>query len=50
MTHDVLGFTVGTAAAGVRDGTPSRTDVALIASDRICAAAVFTTNQVIAAP
>ena len=51
MTQDVLGFTVGTAAAGVRDGTPTRTDVALIVSDRICAAAgVFTTNQVIAAP
>jgi glutamate N-acetyltransferase/amino-acid N-acetyltransferase len=51
MTGDVLGFTVGTAAAGVKDGTPTRTDVALIASDRICAAAgVFTTNQVIAAP
>jgi len=51
VTQDVLGFTVGTAAAGVRDGTPTRTDVALIVSDRICAAAgVFTTNQVIAAP
>ncbi len=51
MTGDVLGFTVGTAAAGVRDGTPTRTDVALIVSDRTCAAAgVFTTNQVIAAP
>jgi glutamate N-acetyltransferase/amino-acid N-acetyltransferase len=51
MTGDVLGFTVGVAAAGVRDGTPSRTDVALIVSDRPCAAAgVFTTNQVIAAP
>ena len=51
MTGDVLGFTAGTAAAGVKDGTPTRTDVALIASDRACAAAgVFTTNQVIAAP
>jgi glutamate N-acetyltransferase/amino-acid N-acetyltransferase len=51
VTSDVLGFTVGAAAAGVRDGTPSRTDVALIVSDRPCAAAgVFTTNQVIAAP
>jgi glutamate N-acetyltransferase/amino-acid N-acetyltransferase len=51
VTEDVLGFTVGTAAAGIRDGTPTRTDVALIVSDRICAAAgVFTTNQVIAAP
>ncbi|HEV8536063.1 MAG TPA: bifunctional glutamate N-acetyltransferase/amino-acid acetyltransferase ArgJ [Candidatus Limnocylindria bacterium] len=51
MTHDVTGFTAGAAAAGVRDGKPSRTDVALIVSDRPCAAAgVFTTNQVIAAP
>jgi glutamate N-acetyltransferase / amino-acid N-acetyltransferase len=48
---DVTGFTVGAAAAGVRDGTPSRLDVALIVSDRACTAAgVFTTNQVIAAP
>jgi glutamate N-acetyltransferase/amino-acid N-acetyltransferase len=51
MTGDVLGFTVGVASAGVKDGTPKRTDVALIVSDRTCAAAgVFTTNQVIAAP
>jgi glutamate N-acetyltransferase / amino-acid N-acetyltransferase len=51
MTYDVLGFTAGAAAAGVRDGKPSRLDVALIVSDRPCAAAgVFTTNQVIAAP
>ncbi len=51
MTGDVLGFTAGAAAAGVKDGTPKRTDVALIVSDRPCAAAgVFTTNQVIAAP
>jgi glutamate N-acetyltransferase/amino-acid N-acetyltransferase len=51
VTNDVLGFTVGTAAAGVKTGTPTRTDVALIVSDRPCAAAgVFTTNQVIAAP
>jgi glutamate N-acetyltransferase/amino-acid N-acetyltransferase len=51
VTQDVLGFTAGAAAAGVRDGTPGRTDVALIVSDRPCAAAgVFTTNQVIAAP
>jgi len=49
--HDVLGFRAGAAAAGVKDGTPSRLDVALIVSDRPCAAAgVFTTNQVIAAP
>ena len=39
MTSDVLGFTVGAAAAGVKDGTLKRTDVALIVSDRICAAA-----------
>jgi len=51
MTRDVLGFTAGVAAAGIRDGKPGRADVALIASDRPCAAAgVFTTNQVIAAP
>jgi len=51
MTSDVLGFTGGAAAAGVKDGTAKRTDVALIVSDRPCAAAgVFTTNQVIAAP
>ncbi len=51
MSYDVLGFTAGAAAAGVKDGTPSRLDVALIVSDRPCAAAgVFTTNQVIAAP
>src|SRR3989454_2518023 len=51
MTSDVLGFTVGAAAAGVKDGTLKRTDVALIVSDRPCAAVgVFTTNQVIAAP
>ena len=51
VTDDVLGFTVGVASAGVKDGTPKRTDVALIVSDRTCTAAgVFTTNQVIAAP
>ena len=51
MTSDVLGFTVGAAAAGVKSGTPTRTDVALIVSDRPCSAAgVFTTNEVIAAP
>ena len=49
--QDVGGFTAGAAAAGVRDGTARRLDVALIVSDRPCAAAgVFTTNQVIAAP
>lgn len=51
VTDDVLGFMVGVASAGVKDGTRRRTDVALIASDRTCAAAgVFTTNEVIAAP
>jgi glutamate N-acetyltransferase/amino-acid N-acetyltransferase len=51
VTNDVLGFTVGVSSAGVKDGTPRRTDVALIVSDRTCAAAgVFTTNEVIAAP
>jgi glutamate N-acetyltransferase/amino-acid N-acetyltransferase len=51
VTNDVLGFSAGVASAGVKDGTPTRTDVALIVSDRTCTAAgVFTTNQVIAAP
>jgi glutamate N-acetyltransferase / amino-acid N-acetyltransferase len=51
MTNAVIGFTAGAASAGVKDGTPRRTDVALIVSDRPCAAAgVFTTNEVIAAP
>ena len=51
MTNGVIGFTAGAASAGVKDGTPRRTDVALIVSDRTCAAAgVFTTNEVIAAP
>src|SRR5688572_1758556 len=51
MTTGVIGFTAGAGSAGVKDGTPRRTDVALIASDRTCAAAgVFTTNEVIAAP
>jgi len=51
VTSDIQGFTVGAAMAGVKDGTPRRLDVALIVSDRLCAAAgVFTTNQVIAAP
>lgn len=50
-TGDLLGYSVGAAAAGVRDGQPSRLDVALIVSDRPCVAGgVFTTNQVIAAP
>ena len=51
MTSGVIGFTAGAASAGVKDGTPRRSDVALIVSDRECAAAgVFTTNEVIAAP
>jgi glutamate N-acetyltransferase/amino-acid N-acetyltransferase len=51
MTTGVIGFTAGAASAGVKDGTPRRTDVALIVSDQTCAAAgVFTTNEVIAAP
>ena len=51
MTTGVIGFTAGAASAGVKDGAPRRTDVALIVSDRACAAAgVFTTNEVIAAP
>ncbi|TMF60724.1 MAG: bifunctional ornithine acetyltransferase/N-acetylglutamate synthase [Chloroflexi bacterium] len=50
-TGDLVGYSVGAAAAGVRDGKPSRLDVALIVSELPCAAAgVFTTNQVIAAP
>src|SRR5438034_7631417 len=48
---DLLGYSVGAAAAGVRDGKPTRLDVALIVSDRPCVAGgAFTTNQVIAAP
>src|SRR2546426_914665 len=45
------GFRAGAAKAGVKHGRPERLDVALIASERPCvSAAVFTTNQVIAAP
>lgn len=45
------GFTAGAASAGVKHGRPERLDVALVASDRPCAAAgVLTRNQVIAAP
>jgi len=45
------GFSAGAVAAGVKHPGTDRLDVALIASDRPCAAAgVFTTNQVIAAP
>jgi glutamate N-acetyltransferase/amino-acid N-acetyltransferase len=51
MSNDVLGFTEGAASAGVKPGNARRNDVALIVSDRPCAAAgVFTTNEVIAAP
>jgi glutamate N-acetyltransferase/amino-acid N-acetyltransferase len=45
------GFRAGAAKAGVKHGRPERLDVAFIVSERPCvAAAVFTTNQVIAAP
>jgi len=45
------GFRAGAAKAGVKHGRPERLDVALIVSERPCvAAAVFTINQVIAAP
>lgn len=45
------GFTAGAVACGVKHGTPDRLDVAVIAADRPCgAAALYTTNQVIAAP
>ena len=45
------GFTAGAVAAGVKHAGTSRLDVALIVSDRpATAGAVFTTNEVIAAP
>ena len=45
------GFSAGVATAGVRDGSLSRPDVALLVSDRVAAAAgVFTRNRVKAAP
>ena len=45
------GFTAGAVAAGVKHAGTDRLDVALIVSDRAASAgAVFTTNQVIAAP
>jgi glutamate N-acetyltransferase/amino-acid N-acetyltransferase len=45
------GFSAGTAAAGIRDGVRSRDDIAVVMSDRPCAAAgVFTQNLVKAAP
>ena len=46
-----LGFRAGTAAAGIRDGDPSRDDIVVVMSDRPCAGAgVFTQNLVKAAP
>ncbi len=46
-----LGFRAGTAGAGIRDGDPSRDDIAVVMSDRPCAGAgVFTQNLVKAAP
>lgn len=45
------GFTAGAAAAGVKHAKADRLDVALLVADRpSSAAAVFTSNQVIAAP
>ena len=45
------GFLAGAASAGVKYGRKERLDVALIWSERPCtSAAVFTTNEVIAAP
>jgi glutamate N-acetyltransferase/amino-acid N-acetyltransferase len=45
------GFRAGATSAGVKTGTPQRLDVALLVADRPCsAAALFTRNQVIAAP
>ena len=45
------GFTAGAVACGVKSGVPERLDVAVIASERSCAAAaLYTTNAVVAAP
>jgi acetylglutamate kinase len=45
------GFRFGSVAAGVKEAGAARRDVALIASDRPCAAAgVFTVNKLCAAP
>jgi glutamate N-acetyltransferase/amino-acid N-acetyltransferase len=45
------GFSAGAVAAGVKEAGTDRLDVALLTADRPCAAAaVFTTNQVVAAP
>jgi len=46
-----VGFTAGAVGVGVKDEHAERLDVALLVADRPCtAAAVFTSNQVIAAP
>jgi glutamate N-acetyltransferase/amino-acid N-acetyltransferase len=46
-----VGFAAGAVAAGVKSGKADRLDVALLVADRPCvAAALFTSNQVIAAP
>ena len=46
-----LGFLGGTASCGIKDGKPTRPDLALIAATHLCtAAATFTTNRVKAAP
>ena len=51
MTRYPRGFAAGAVACGVKTGTPDRLDVAVIASDTPCvAAAVYTKNQVVAAP
>ncbi len=45
------GFTAGAVAAGVKPSSGERLDLALLAADALCAAAaLFTTNKVIAAP
>ncbi len=45
------GFAAGAVGVGVKDESNTRLDVALLVADRPCAAAaVFTSNQVIAAP
>lgn len=45
------GFLAGATAAGIRDGAPGHLDLALLCSDRRCAAAaVYTTNRFQAPP
>ncbi len=45
------GFTAGAVGVGVKDESNKRLDVALLVADRLCAAAaVFTSNEVLAAP